>query len=300
MRRGNGSTLSLRPDGGGWSRDGKPWEPDGPFYAVLGDPVDHSLSPLFQSAAMRAEGLPYAYHAVRTSRADLARIFRDRGGLALRGFNVTAPHKFTAADLCPVLTAEARLTGAVNTVRLTEGGWEGHNTDVGGLCEVLDDLIGRTPAGHGLVLGAGGAARAAVVALLESGADGVCVMARSGSGFEAMSGWLAADAMSGRRVRLVDWGAPLAEHGMASGFVCVSCLPGGVDLASLAPAGGTLQPALWLDMNYASRAVAPPGVPANRIHDGLPVLLAQGALSFSWWFDRDAPRRVMAEALAGA
>ncbi len=300
MRRERGSPLTLRADGDDWLRDGERWEPAGPFYAVLGDPVAHSLSPLFQGAALRAEGLPYTYHAVWASRTDLARIFRDRGGLGLRGFNVTAPHKLAAAGLCTTLTDVARLTGAVNTVRLTDEGWAGHNTDVGGLREVLDGLLGREPPGHGLVLGAGGVARAAVVALLEAGADHISVMARPGCGCDALSVWLAADAMQGRDVRLVDWGSPLAADGVDTGCVCVSCVPVGVDVSFLTLAGDVQSPRLWLDMNYGEHAAAPPGVPGDRVCDGLPVLLAQGALSFSWWFDRDAPRRVMADALVGA
>ena len=299
MSRERGSLLTLRPDGDGWLRDGEYWESDGPFYAVLGDPVAHSLSPLFQGAALQAEGLPYSYHAVRVSSADLVRIFRDRGGLGLRGFNVTSPHKLAVAGLCSDLTDAARLTGAVNTVRLAAGGWEGHNTDVGGLCGVLDDLLGREPVGPGLVLGAGGAARAAVVALLASGIGRVCVMARPGSGFDAMSSWLAAGTLPGRGARLVNWASSLDAEWVAPGFVCLSCLPGGVDLSFLAPTGKLLQPKLWLDMNYGKRATAPPWVSDNRVHNGLSVLLAQGALSFSWWFDRDAPRRVMAEAVVG-
>jgi shikimate dehydrogenase len=299
VSRADGPVLALRPDGDGWLRGGEVWEPPGPFYAVLGDPVAHSLSPALQGAALRATGLAYAYHAVRASRVDLARIFQDRGGLGLRGFNVTIPHKLAAAAACASLTETARQVGAVNTVRLTDAGWVGHNTDVGGLHEVLVDLLVGRPAGRGLVLGAGGAARAAVLALLDAGADSVRVAARRGPGREALTDWLAAGAPPGRDIGLLDWGAPPDAAWSAAGWVCVSCVPGDADLSFLAPVADALPPVLWLDMNYGDRTVAAPGVPAGRVHDGLPVLLAQGALSFSWWFDRDAPRDVMAAAIAG-
>jgi len=289
--------LTLDPGGDGWRRDGASWEPPGPFYAVLGDPVAHSLSPLFQGAALRAAGLPYAYHAVHATDADLARVFLDRGELGLRGFNVTIPHKLAAAERCATLTGAARTAGAVNTVRLGGAGWEGHNTDLGGLAEVLDGLLGGTPAGCGLVLGAGGAARAAVAALLASGTERVRVLARPGPGHDAFAAWLAGDGPADRDVALAAWG--VAPDIPPDDCVCVSCVPAGVDVSFLAPAPGRPPLRLWLDMNWGDRRVTPPGVPADRVHDGLPVLLAQGALAFRWWFDREPPRGAMADALAG-
>lgn len=298
MSRDEDVILVLNPEGDGWLNDGRPWAPDGPFYAVLGDPVSHSLSPVFQGAAMKAAGLPYVYHAARIPPADLSRVFRDRGRLALRGFNVTAPHKLAAARLCETLTDEARLTAAVNTVKLGRGGWVGHNTDIGGLGDVLGERLEGGTAGPGLVLGAGGAARAAIAALLTSGADPVTVMARPGPGLETLSGWLSTDAFPGSDVRLVDWGTVPDALTAAFGAACVSCVPGGVDLSFLACAFDVRQPRLWLDMNYGARACAPPGVDGRRVCDGLPVLLAQGARAFTWWFDLDAPRSVMAASLA--
>jgi len=298
MRRDPDDVLGLRPDGDGWSRGGRPWEAPGPFYAVIGDPVAHSLSPVIQGAALRDAGLPYAYHAARITSGDLPRVFRDRGRLALRGFNVTAPHKLAAASLCGELTEAARLTSAVNTARLGPGGWEGHNTDVGGLGDVLEERLDGRAAGPGLVLGAGGAARAAVAALLAAGANPVSVMARPGPGRDGLSVWLSTVSLAGRPVRLVDWGTVPDALTTSAGAVCVSCLPGGVDLTFLDRAVGDRQPTLWLDMNYGARAAAPTGVSAGRICDGRSVLVAQGARSFAWWFDRDAPRRVMADALS--
>lgn len=289
------SGLTLTPDGSGWLCKGDSWHPDQPFYAVLGDPIDHSLSPRFQGAALRAANISHAYHAVQITHGELGGLLANRKSLALAGFNVTAPHKRTVADLCCELTDPARRTGAVNTVRVVDAGWVGHNTDVGGICEVVSDGTDRVRATSGLVLGAGGAARAAVAALTSSGVERLYVLARSGESYEDMRAWLDADPDCLGITTLLGWDAVRGISGPLNDCICVSCVPKGV--APPPELGDLLEPALWLDMNYGDGVTSPLFVPAARYRDGRPVLLAQGALSFTWWFDKVAPRRAMAEAL---
>ncbi|MDO9694894.1 MAG: hypothetical protein Q7W56_09185, partial [Candidatus Latescibacteria bacterium] len=167
MTAPEGGVLRLAPDGTSWLRDGLPWAPPRPFYAVAGDPVGHSLSPLFQGAALAAAGLAFDYRAVEIDAHGLA-VLRDRGReLGLRGLNVTAPHKSAAAALCARLTDDAVAAAAVNTVRWGADGWEGHNTDVGGIAAVLAGLAAAPRSA--VVIGAGGAARAAALACLRAG-----------------------------------------------------------------------------------------------------------------------------------
>ncbi len=286
--------LELAPDGGGWLRGGRPWTPPRPFYAVLGDPVDHSLSPVFQGAALRAEGMPFDYRAVRIDHGGLGRLLDGRADLGLAGFNVTAPHKRAVAGLCVDLSDEARRVDAVNTVRVDDAGWHGHATDPGGVAEVLRDGLEGRRTGAGVVLGAGGVATSALVALAAMGAARRVVLARSGPGLDALSAWRDAQGAAADDVELHVWSPdrpwPIAFDGVA----CVSALPRGVRGPALAAPG----PDIWLDMNYGAGVEAPPGLPSDRFRDGRPVLLAQGALSFAWWFDRPAPRAIMANALA--
>jgi len=289
-------TLTLAPGASGWLCGGEPWSPVAPFYAVLGDPVAHSLSPLIQGAALRSADLPYDYRAVRIDHHELAPLLHNRSRLLLDGFNVTAPHKRAVAELCGDLTETARLVGAVNTVSVRDDGWVGHNTDVGGVREVLSAGLDEDRCKDGLVLGAGGAARAVVVALVEMGVDNVSVLARAGESRDDMQDWLGAGDDHYRKVRLLDWDTSSGNLGSTQDFLCVSCVSKGV-----VPPSSLLDPSsctLWLDMNYGDGATLPPGLPRDRCQDGLPMLLAQGALSFAWWFDRAAPRRVMAEVLA--
>jgi len=145
------------------------------FY-VIGDPIAHSLSPVMHAAALRTLGLPHVYEAMRVTSDELPSVFdRVRRG-SIHGLNVTVPHKVAALALLDVTTDECAATGAANTVFVDPTGrLVGANTDVEGL---RADLVahGLSPK-RALVLGAGGAARAAVVACSTLGAD-VSVAAR--------------------------------------------------------------------------------------------------------------------------
>lgn len=133
-------------------------------FAVIGDPIGHSLSPVMHAAALAKLGLPHTYEAIRVREGELPAVLdRLRRG-ELAGLNVTVPHKVAVMRLCDALTPEATATGAVNTVSIdADGRLVGTNTDVEGL---RTDLVahGVSPRAA-LVLGAGGAARAAVLAV---------------------------------------------------------------------------------------------------------------------------------------
>ncbi|MBX7197337.1 MAG: shikimate dehydrogenase [Sandaracinaceae bacterium] len=138
------------------------------FY-VIGDPVGHSLSPVMQGAALQALGLPHSYEAMRVTAAELPGVLdRVRRG-SIHGLNVTVPHKIAAMELCDVLTDEASSVSAVNTLFVDRTGrLVGTNTDCDGLRADLlaEGVVPRAV----LVLGTGGAARAAAVAMRTLGA----------------------------------------------------------------------------------------------------------------------------------
>lgn len=288
---GNAAVLELAPDGRGWLRQGRPWRSERPFYAVVGDPIAHSLSPAIQTAALRAADLPFDYHAVRVDRDGFARLREAGEDLGLAGFNVTAPHKIAAAAFCAELSPEARRVGAVNTVRVEGGAWFGHATDPGGILETLREGLADHRPGTGILLGAGGVASSALTALAELGVERRVVLARPGPGREALEAWhLGAEA---ERVEMCAWSSGEPWPLDPSGAVCIAALPRGLAPPPCAPPG----PVLWLDLNYGAGVVFPEGLSAERRLDGRAVLLAQGALSFSWWFDREAPCAAMAAAL---
>lgn len=146
---------------------------------VIGDPVEHSLSPLIQNAMIAAAGLPCVYGAVRVPGEEtelwLCRARRE----GYTGFNATMPHKRTLAGLVDVLSPDGERFHAVNTVCIKTDKIYGYNTDGDGILRALEES-GMSPGGRSvLVLGAGGAARAVVPKLLDAGAQRVYVANRT-------------------------------------------------------------------------------------------------------------------------
>lgn len=135
------------------------------MYAVIGDPIDHSLSPVMHAAAFKAAGLPHRYHAMRVPPAQLRGAVDDLRAREYGGFNVTIPHKQSIIPLLDAIEPFARSVGAVNTVTRRNGLLIGHNTDVPGFLSALAQLYSPETGDHVVVLGTGGAARAVVHAL---------------------------------------------------------------------------------------------------------------------------------------
>jgi shikimate dehydrogenase len=136
---------------------------------VIGHPVSHSRSPALHNAAYRALGLDAIYLAFAVAPGQVRAALAGARALGMLGLNVTVPHKRAALEACDEVDDEARMVGAVNTVVVRGDRLVGSNTDVLGFrASLLAGLAGRK-AKHALVLGAGGAARAVVVALAGMG-----------------------------------------------------------------------------------------------------------------------------------
>jgi len=146
---------------------------------VIGDPVEHSKSPLLQNAMIEALGLDYVYLCQRVPRGTCAQWLECAKFAGYAGFNATMPHKEELAPLMDELDGDARLFGAVNTVCLREGRAFGYNTDGAGFIRALAEA-GIDPAGKRvLLLGAGGAAKAVALKLSQQGAKAVYVCNRT-------------------------------------------------------------------------------------------------------------------------
>jgi shikimate dehydrogenase len=138
---------------------------------VIGDPVSHSVSPAIHNRAIRRLGIDAVYLALRVT-GEMLECFVSMCRLnRVLGFNVTIPHKIAVASLVDTLDESAELTGGVNTVRVGER-LEGFNTDVAGVEKSLVNA-GFKGGGVAAVVGAGGGAWAAVLALLSMGGGGV-------------------------------------------------------------------------------------------------------------------------------
>ena len=138
------------------------------LYAVIGQPIAHSRSPLIHTAFAAQTGQTLRYEAIEIAPEALAARLQQLHEQGYRGLNVTLPHKLAAMALCATLSERAQLAGAVNTLSRSEAGWAGDNTDGAGFIADLTRGQGLAVAGRRvLLLGAGGAARGILKPLLE-------------------------------------------------------------------------------------------------------------------------------------
>lgn len=159
--------------------EGKPITSSTRVLAVLGHPVAHSISPQMHSAAIRKLGLDFIYAAFDVAASDLEHALRGVAALGISGVNVTVPLKEAAYHLVDRAVGDAIKLRAVNTVVTSSGTTTGFNTDVVGFSRCLNRHMGFTIKGRHLsVLGAGGAARAVILASLNGSASRISVICR--------------------------------------------------------------------------------------------------------------------------
>ena len=268
---------------------------------LLGHPVAHSVSPAIQNAAFAACHLPHRYDAIDVKAADLAAALVDLRADDCLGANVTVPHKQAVASALDDVDADARLSGAVNTIVSRVGRLTGHNTDIEGAWRgLLEPAIDVVQGGRVLVAGAGGGARAVMGALARTvphGPSDVVVVARRSPEAEKVA---ELGQSMGVSTRVRPWGE-LADAVKAA-KVLVNCTPLGLygeDPFEGLPVGGKVV----LDLAY--RPGGTPLVQRGR-REGLmalqgdQMLLHQGALAFRLWTGVEAPIEAMREAMEGA
>lgn len=261
---------------------------------LLGHPVSHSLSPLFQQAALDHLGIALRYEAQDVAPEALADVLRAVRTESAAG-NITVPHKQAALQSCDVVTPLAQRVGAVNTFWTdADGRLHGDNTDVGGFDAAVAALLPRDLAGvRVLLLGTGGAALAVR---------------------EAVRGWPQAQLLvhARRDEQAAQFAAPLGARAKAVALtpdVCadvdlvVNSTPLGLhpdDPHPLAPESLGRGTAV-LDLTYRRSGtttwVSACRARGLRADDGLRMLVEQGALAFERWFRIPAPRATMLAAI---
>lgn len=250
---------------------------------MIGHPVAHSRSPAMHTAAYRALGLDWEYTAVDVAPDGLAAFVAGLGGAGYAGVNVTIPHKQAVLGLCDELSDAARGCGSVNTLLVRPGGLRGETTDGAGLLWALGD----TEPADALVLGAGGAARAAVAALAGAGWR-VAVSARRPDA-AAELGVEVAPWPPRHGARLVVNATPLGQHDAGPGPIAVELLTSDTIVCDLAYRGdGAQTPLIAAARERGARAV-----------DGIDVLVGQGIFAFELLTGVPAPVAVMRAAARG-
>lgn len=271
--------------------------PGVPRVALVGDPVEASLSPAMHRAAFDALGMDWCYDAIRVPRGDLAAAWPDLAG-RLAGLNVTVPLKQEVLPLVDELTPVARAAASVNTVVFGPRGALGDSTDGKGfLAAVEREAPGAIE--RAAVLGTGGAARAVAAALAGRGAR-VTVAGRNIEAGRRLVADLAAGGLAADRLAFIGWDPePVAEAVAAADLVANATPVGG--LAD--PLGDPLPEAVCLrrgtvvvDLVYRPRRTALLRRAADagcRVVEGVEMLIEQGAQSFERWTGHPAPVAVM-------
>lgn len=265
---------------------------------LIGNPVAQSLSPVFQQVAFDALGIPVTYELWQTSDEEIpARIDAIRSG-EIYGANVTVPHKETFAAAVDHASDVARRAGAVNTVMLDENGQlYGDNTDAYGFIQPLNERDFPFGDSHVLVLGAGGASRGIVVALLDAGIGAITIANRTLARAETMARDLADSRLS--TCTLDDAAGRAADAALAVNATAL----GWQDEAPIGPEFFERLPdsAIAYDLTYRQtpflKAAAKAGL---ETIDGLPMLVHQGVRSFQLWSGQWPPIDLMLAAATEA
>lgn len=262
--------------------------------AVIGQPVRHSLSPAIFNAAFRARGLDWAFVALEVAPGGVPAALAGVRALGIGGLSVTMPHKTAVAREVDELSDDARLLDAVNSVVNEDGVLIGSNTDGQGFVAALAADAGFDPAGRrAVVLGAGGAARAVVLALARAGAAEVVVVNRTAARAEQ------AAALAGGQGRVG------TARDVTDADLVVNATPQGMGDAAVTPIDPELLRVGQVVADLVYEPAETPLLAAARARgvtavNGLGMLVHQAAVQWARWTAQHPPVDVMtAAALRG-
>lgn len=259
---------------------------------VIGDPVEHSLSPHMHNPALGARGVDAVYELWPTTLSGLPDRIASLRLLGMLGANVTVPHKQAVMPLLDHLTDTAQTVGAVNTIIPSPDGLVGDNTDAYGFRSSIEEKFGPIPIRSAVVLGSGGASRAVIVALREMEVESIVIANRTDAHAAALAQEFGAE--------MIPWGevateafpdAALLVNATSLGWHDEIPIPVD-DLRGLPP------DAIVMDLTYRETPLLrEAAVRGLRGLDGLGMLVHQGARAFELWTGIEAPVDVMRSAV---
>ena len=267
---------------------------------VIGDPIEHTMSPVMHNAAFEKLGLDYVYVPFRVKREDLGRAINGMRALNIRGLNVTIPHKVAAIPFLDELDPLAEKIGAINTIVNNDGRLKGYNTDANGFLQALRER-GIEPGGKNVViLGAGGASRAISFTLAENSADMVIL-----NRLQEMD-W--AEELAGRISRIFKKGVKaleLNEENLTGVMEGADILVNATSVGMIPDVGETPVAARLLKSGLVvfdavynpikTRLLAEAEEAGAETVSGLDMLVWQGASAFEMWTGSKAPVELMKE-----
>ncbi|MBO8143832.1 MAG: shikimate dehydrogenase [Thermodesulfobacterium sp.] len=257
-------------------------------YGIIGDPVDHSLSPVMHNVAFREKNIKAVYGAFRVSSSDLAKAVEGIRALNIKGVSVTIPHKEKVMEYLEEIDEIAYEIGAVNTIVNENGVLKGYNTDWIGVLKAFKENGVEIQDKKVVIIGAGGASKAVVYALIKGGAEKIFVYNRTfekAKFLEKKFGviakpWEELNSANGdiiiqtTSVGLKSWESPVEER-------VISRFKVAMDIVYLP-----------LETKFLSLAKK-----HGKIIDGLQMLLYQGVEQFKLWTGIEPPVKLMEKAI---
>lgn len=270
------------------------------LLGVMGDPVIQSKSPVMHQAALHAAGLPGAYVPLHVKADQLEQAIRGIRALGFRGVNVTVPHKIRVMDYLDEMDPAAAAIGAVNTIVHEDGRLIGYNTDgIGYLRSLMEETGAKLNGANIVVLGAGGASRAIIYALLQEKPGCLTIANRT----EATAQGLALE--WGRLGSLSACGYHHVRSALETADIVINTTTVGMYphiedspvQPDWLPAGIIVSDLIYNPLETVLLAEAKRK--NCRIHNGLGMFIYQGAYAFELWTNTSAPVAEMRAAVAG-
>jgi len=264
-------------------------------YGIIGWPVKHSLSPVFQSDFLQQSSINAVYLPFAVAPDLLEAAMDGLWALGVEGFNVTVPHKESVFQMVSADEA-ARLIGAVNTVKRVESGWVATNTDWLGFSAVVDGLGLETAGRSALLFGAGGTAKAVLHALAQMQLECIYICNRNP---DRLAGFISAAqvAYPELKCRAVSWQQDDVTAACRASELLINTTSIGLQDGQGFPFEISAASGVAIDAVYKpdGRTAFTLAASAHcKVVDGLPMLIAQGAEAFAWWHDCSRPDCSMA------
>ncbi len=275
------------------------------FLALIGNPVDHSLSPIMHNAAIKSLELDLVYIAIPCKNEDFQIVINALKRINCKGLNITIPFKEKAFNLCDEISPVAEKIKAINTLKVNQNlEWSGTNTDVDGFIYPIKhfDLVGK----KSIVIGSGGAARSAVQGLIDLKLSEILVISRNESNlkrflndfqiFKSVKGYLANYKKADDLINQADLIINTTPVGMKNYKNDYDELPFGREFWS-----SLTSKSIIYDLVYNPRVTKLLRFSENKgcqTIDGSEMLVAQGAKSLSYWTGiQDIPIETMKQAI---
>jgi len=263
-------------------------------FAVIGDPVEHSLSPAMHNAAFSHLGINAIYVALHVTPANLTAAIAGFKASGIAGLNVTIPHKAAVISLVDELDGSAKSVGAVNTIINRDGLLIGYNTDVYGFAHALTRLVGNTKGMKVVILGAGGGSRAVVQAF--DGSNEIVILNRSVANAQKI-----VDIAKAGKASAAELNENNILQALKDADLVVNTTPLGLHGENPVPQEAFRPGLMVFDLTYQQKGPTPMVEEARKAGakaaDGKELLLYQGVKAFELFTGKPAPIEMMRRAI---